>query len=283
MGQPAALAFKAKTMINFFRRIRKQLADDNKPLKYARYAIGEILLVMIGILLALQVNNWNQNANEQHKIKEYAVSLIQDLENDIEMAGKIQQQNEEIVDRIDSLSKYSRNRKIEDFSNLTMLYFTLNKPHKPYSWNRTTITELKNSGYLGLIKNDSLSKMIAKYDADTNHLDDDFINDRIQFEKATDLSVSIVNYNYPCFLELRKKLLPIDNVRDYNFFESEEYLVAKSINLGLITNDINQINKMVNSYSVLLLYLRIRIDEELPVLVHDASEIITLLKETYLN
>ena len=91
------------------------------------------------------------------------------------------------------------------------------------------------------------------------------------------------NYNYPCFLELRKKLLPIDNVRDYNFFESEEYLVAKSINLGLITNDINQINKMVNSYSVLLLYLRIRIDEELPVLVHDASEIITLLKETYLN
>jgi len=270
-------------MINFFRKTRKKLADDNKPLKYARYAIGEIILVMIGILLALQVNNWNENANEQHKIKEYAVSLIQDLENDIDMVGKIHQQNEEIVDRIDSLNKYSRNRKIEDFSNLTMLYFTLNKPHKPYEWNRTTITELKNSGYLGLIKNDSLSKMISEYDAVTYHLDDDFINDRIQFEKATDLSVSIVNHNYPNFLEFRKKLLPINNVRDYNFFESEEYLVAKSINLGLITNDINQINKMVNSYSVLLLYLRIRTDEELPDLVHDASEIITLLKETYLN
>jgi hypothetical protein len=48
-------------MINFFRKIRKQLADDNKPLKYARYAIGEIVLVMIGILLALQVNNWNED------------------------------------------------------------------------------------------------------------------------------------------------------------------------------------------------------------------------------
>ena len=44
-------------MIKFFRRIRKQHADDNKPLKYARYAIGEIVLVVIGILIALQVNN----------------------------------------------------------------------------------------------------------------------------------------------------------------------------------------------------------------------------------
>jgi hypothetical protein len=48
-------------MIGFFRRIRKKLADDNQFLKYTRYAIGEILLVVIGILIALSVNNWNQN------------------------------------------------------------------------------------------------------------------------------------------------------------------------------------------------------------------------------
>lgn len=48
-------------MIGFFRKIRKKLADDNKPAKYFRYAIGEILLVVIGILIALQVNNWNQD------------------------------------------------------------------------------------------------------------------------------------------------------------------------------------------------------------------------------
>ena len=47
-------------MINFFRKIRKQLADDNKPLKYLRYASGEIVLVVIGILIALQINNWNE-------------------------------------------------------------------------------------------------------------------------------------------------------------------------------------------------------------------------------
>jgi hypothetical protein len=61
MGQPAALAFKRNTMINFFRRIRKKLADDNKPLKYMRYAIGEILLAEVGVLIALQINNRNEN------------------------------------------------------------------------------------------------------------------------------------------------------------------------------------------------------------------------------
>ena len=48
-------------MIKFFRHIRKSLLMENKTSKYFKYAIGEILLVMIGILLALQVNNWNQN------------------------------------------------------------------------------------------------------------------------------------------------------------------------------------------------------------------------------
>ena len=47
-------------MIRFFRSIRQQLMNENKPAKYLKYAVGEVLLVMIGILLALQVNNWNE-------------------------------------------------------------------------------------------------------------------------------------------------------------------------------------------------------------------------------
>ena len=48
-------------MIKFFRKIRYDLMNQNKTTKYFKYAIGEIVLVVIGILIALQVNNWNVN------------------------------------------------------------------------------------------------------------------------------------------------------------------------------------------------------------------------------
>ena len=53
------------------------MANDNRPLKYMRYAIGEIVLVMLGILLALQVNNWN----EARKLENTEAKYLQDLLN----------------------------------------------------------------------------------------------------------------------------------------------------------------------------------------------------------
>ena len=67
-------------MIGFFRKIRKQLADDNKPLKYMRYAIGEIVLVVIGILIALQVNNWNEHQKVIKAEKEILKNLNQEFQ-----------------------------------------------------------------------------------------------------------------------------------------------------------------------------------------------------------
>jgi len=92
-------------MIKFFRRIRQRLLIENKLSKYLFYAIGEIILVVIGILIALQINNWNQKDNEQNTIKEYAISLIQDLEEDLVMINEIHLQSDEIINRIDSLNK----------------------------------------------------------------------------------------------------------------------------------------------------------------------------------
>jgi len=71
-------------MINFFRKIRKQLADDNKPLKYMRYAIGEIVLVVIGILIALSINNWNEQQKRDVLEKEYYCRLKEDVRQDEE-------------------------------------------------------------------------------------------------------------------------------------------------------------------------------------------------------
>ena len=70
-------------MINFFRKTRKKMADDNRPLKYMRYAIGEIALVVIGILIALSINNWNERKKNQEKLMNIFIEIQNDLSKDI--------------------------------------------------------------------------------------------------------------------------------------------------------------------------------------------------------
>ena len=68
-------------MIKFFRKIRQKLLMENKTSKYFKYAIGEIILVVIGILIALQVNNWNEN----RKLKSYENQLLFQLKSDFNL------------------------------------------------------------------------------------------------------------------------------------------------------------------------------------------------------
>ena len=58
------------------------MADDNKPIQYMRYAIGEIALVVIGILIALSINNWNENRKSKKMADEVYTNLLTSLEQD---------------------------------------------------------------------------------------------------------------------------------------------------------------------------------------------------------
>ena len=69
-------------MLHFFRNIRKQLLGDGKTGKYFKYAVGEILLVVIGILIALQINNWNELRKDQNQLTRAITSLRNDLVKD---------------------------------------------------------------------------------------------------------------------------------------------------------------------------------------------------------
>ncbi|WP_299126384.1 DUF6090 family protein [uncultured Winogradskyella sp.] len=70
-------------MIKFFRKIRQNLLMENKTGKYFKYAIGEIVLVVIGILIALGINNWNQNRLNKIQINGYLSNIVTDLKSDI--------------------------------------------------------------------------------------------------------------------------------------------------------------------------------------------------------
>ena len=71
-------------MLTFFRRIRKALLGSGQVRKYLIYAIGEIALVVIGILIALQINNWNEWRKSQQKVVAQLRSLQGDLKRDIQ-------------------------------------------------------------------------------------------------------------------------------------------------------------------------------------------------------
>ena len=71
-------------MIKFLRKIRQKLLTENKFSKYLLYAVGEILLVVIGILIALSINNWNDARKDRIAEKELYRTLIKSLESDLE-------------------------------------------------------------------------------------------------------------------------------------------------------------------------------------------------------
>ena len=66
-------------MIRFFRQIRQRLLTDNKFSKYLLYAVGEVLLVVIGILIALQIDNWN----DQRKLRNLEIKTLKELSSDL--------------------------------------------------------------------------------------------------------------------------------------------------------------------------------------------------------
>ena len=90
-------------MIKFFRKIRQNMINENKTGKYLKYAIGEIILVVIGILIALSINNWN----EQRKMNSQEQELLEGLEIEftinhdrLERVIQLQQKSNESANKI---------------------------------------------------------------------------------------------------------------------------------------------------------------------------------------
>lgn len=125
----------------------------NRSRKYLHYAIGEIALVVLGILIALQINNWNEERIEQKQIADYAHSLIKDLERDLAMAAVIKKEIDVLIEKIDTLAEYIETRPIDEFKNIDLFYLMRAPFYRPYSWNRTALEQIKSSGSLRQMMN----------------------------------------------------------------------------------------------------------------------------------
>ena len=151
-------------MIKFFRRIRQQLLTDNKFSKYLLYAIGEIVLVVIGILIALQINN----NNEVRKQREQELHYLENLKTDLIL--NIAEMDRYITTRNSRIE--SANYVLEHFEGkpLTDLNAFAFHTTNIYIWQKftqqdNTFQELVNSGNLALISNDSIKNGLLNLQA----------------------------------------------------------------------------------------------------------------------
>lgn len=94
-------------MINFFRKIRHQLANENKFQKYFRYAFGEVALIMIGIFMALQLNNWNEKRKQEIQFKATLEQLYNTITDDVWSYEFATTNAKNIVGNINDLLNYN--------------------------------------------------------------------------------------------------------------------------------------------------------------------------------
>ena len=151
-------------MIKFFRSVRQRLLNENKFSKYFLYAIGEIILVVIGILIALQINTLQEEKEDRKIEKALLKNVKKDLESDIQEFKNVKEfktsQYEASIRLLEYIIDTSKPLEdsiqfINDFQ--LMVYFIV-----PSS-NRTSFDIATSTGYMNNITNDSLVNDLSKY------------------------------------------------------------------------------------------------------------------------
>ncbi|RLD63179.1 MAG: hypothetical protein DRI84_10005 [Bacteroidetes bacterium] len=220
-------------MIKFFRKIRQRMLTENNFSKYLIYAIGEIILVVIGILIALSINNWNELKKEGVKEQKILASLFQDFKINIKNLD-------------DALKLYPemQDRSIKVLSLVGLAKDSL-KMVEPLSIIKTTyiLTEIidgtlisvLNSDKLELIKNDSIKNLLTSYPASVENFK----------KREANLEKVILEIQRPIIEEYVSltDLLPMENLD----FESIKSKTVQSNYKGLL-NDLRWQNVLMHRY-----------------------------------
>lgn len=150
-------------MIKFFRLIRQQLLTDNKFSKYLLYAIGEIILVVIGILVALSLNNWNQNRIEIKKEINSLKNLSLDLEEQAALLDTYIMLESTFYNAGHQILKHYEKHK--GFLKIDSILPNLNSLATRNTFNpiNTTYEELIATGNIRIIQNETIKREIIRY------------------------------------------------------------------------------------------------------------------------
>ena len=147
-------------MVSALRKIRKKLLEQNRAQRYILYAIGEIVLVVIGILIALQINTWNKE--KQNRVHE--IVTLKNLKADLEIQKELIKEQIDyelaVIAQVDSAKNY-----VSDEANkavLNRLFRELAARHT-FKANRATFNNMISGGSINLVRNEELQNDVIRY------------------------------------------------------------------------------------------------------------------------
>ncbi|MCA0133933.1 DUF6090 family protein [Winogradskyella alexanderae] len=214
-------------MIKFFRKIRRNLLSDGKTGKYFKYATGEILLVVIGILIALSINNWNEDRKNRLKEAVYLEGIKTDLEWDIKYLDFLIPFNNTRIKEYASLDSVVKLRSDKIFEIEFSEIFDLSDQTGTFYPRSGAYSSLINENSAGLIQNrELLANIKFLYDIE-------YVRASLLGQELDDISTKI---RWERRLDFRQEL------EDYNF-EDYDSLFA---DLGELNRNINKFLKRIN-------------------------------------
>jgi len=234
-------------MIHFFRKMRHQLFTNNKFSKYLLYAIGEIVLVVIGILIALQINNWNnQKLLNKAEVKSYQSIKRQIIEDKAELTqvkgfNNYFKKSSELANKIIEVQDYSKADSLALMAMGLSLYTDFHSSGNIYE-------TLVNSGDIKLLKNSEIPSKLQKLEMtyiNVNNLEN--IHWEIIINELSPLLRGVINYNTKKPVKPKK----LYKVEMQNYFIESIYLTirkdsvyAKALReidtiINLIDNELN--------------------------------------------
>lgn len=195
-------------MLKFFRNIRKKLAAENKAAKYLRYAIGEILLIVLGILIALQVNNWNEEQRGKKEEKYILSNLNFESRKNLKLLKEHQAVFKssihscklilDLIGRpVSEIEKYN----LDSLVSMIIDVFD-------YSPTQNVINELLSTGRMKLISSDTLKSVLFEWSAGMN-----------EKEEAWE---TLDQFTQLMFIPYLTKHASLKNIDRYGFLDWEE-------------------------------------------------------------
>ncbi len=238
-------------MIKFFRHIRRSLINQNQMGKYFKYAIGEILLVVIGILIALQINNWNENRKNIETEQQILLSLREELKQNIKELEFDHALNEGCLDAIVALMNLDHTNPFNTKTVDSLIGQMFN--YATFDARLGVMNDIISSGNLELIRDSKLKYALNQWTGELDDYKEDIIVRRefwvnnlprimYKFIPMRNVDASLNRSDYKRDISIQPIEVPKENYVDFlSNLEVDNMLFDYYMNQSFVTVNENNI------------------------------------------